>query len=155
MSYKNAASPEEVFSHSCVTQFMGRDIPHWGAPKSPDDLLSAFFVWEWIVSLGGPWKMVATSRILLVRFCYMSTLKKIIKFQYLKHSSLCSVHRNYNQSTKFCFVTAAQIQMSSFIYFLSSDSTSVLMHFRTGFGSNACCQQWSSYACNNQKGFFC
>lgn len=85
--------------------------------------------------------MVATSRILLVRFCYMSTLKKIIKFQYLKHSSLCSVHRNYNQSTKFCFVTAAQIQMSSFIFFLSSDSTSVLMHFRTGFGSNACCQQ--------------
>lgn len=116
MSYKNAASPEEVFSHSCVTQFMGRDIPHWGAPKSPDDLLSALFVWEWIVSLGGQWKTAATSRILLVSFCYMSSFKKIIKFQYLKHSSLCSVHRNYNQSTKFCFVTAAQIQMSSFIY---------------------------------------
>lgn len=48
----------------------------------------------------------------------MCTLEKkiTIKCQYLKCLSLCVVHRGYTQRTTFCLVTAAQIQMFSFIY---------------------------------------
>lgn len=89
-------------------------------PKSPAELLSAPLAqkdgFSALETLG---KAGTTFRIFLIRFWQMSISKKIIRFQYLKclSLSLFSAQKLYPERNVLLRVTAAQIQVLSFLPF--------------------------------------